>query len=122
MAWWHDVARKNHPLQMLRDALKDAHPGSSLARLTPQDRTVLWVLVSFSDWDTGKNARPGLDVLSQTVGATPRSVQRSLGRLIDYRLIERTRRGYTGQVASYRIDLDHVENGAGESARGLSHE
>ncbi|MCL1598077.1 MAG: helix-turn-helix domain-containing protein [Actinomycetia bacterium] len=75
---------------------------------------MLWVLVSFSDWDTGKNARPGLDVLAQVVGSKPRSVQRSIHRLTDRGLIERTGGGFRGRVTSYRIDLDHIENGAGK--------
>jgi hypothetical protein len=104
---------------MLRDALRAAEPGSSLEQLTPQDRMVLWTLVTFSDWDTGANARPGMAILSQVVGAHPKSVQRSIRRLVDIALIQRTGRASPGHAATYSIDLQHVENGAGTGNRGF---
>lgn len=107
------MAREQHPSQMLRDALLAAEPGSVLGGLSVTDRSVLSNLVQYADWDTGENARPGAAALAVLVGCHPVSVSKSIAKLIDRGLIERTKRAVPGRAAVYRCNLRYLENGAG---------
>lgn len=49
--WGRDVARRQHPSQMLREAFLTAEPGSILRSLTVTDRSVLSALVQYADGD-----------------------------------------------------------------------
>ena len=115
MAWWHDVARKNHPSRMLRDAVDEARAGSDLRKLSTVDLGVLGMLVQYSDWDTGRNAFPGIARLGRLTASHPKTVENSLRRLVRYGFITRVGRGHRGSAAVYEINLDHIENGAGTS-------
>lgn len=113
------MARRQHPSQMLRDALLAAESLSPLENLSVTDRSVLSTLVQYADWDTGENSRPGSDALARIVGVHPKSVSRSIGRLIKSGFVQRTRRAYPDRAAEYRIAFDFIENGAGMGNRAF---
>lgn len=93
--------------------------------LTLAQRVVLLALETFANYHDGRNARPGMDKLTQKCGLTDRAVEKALKRGRELGLIQRTANGYPGQKAEYcLVPVPESLNGgtgiSGESLNGGS--
>lgn len=93
--------------------------------LTLAQRVVLLALETFANYHDGRNARPGMDKLTQKCGLTDRAVEKALKRGRELGLIQRTANGYPGQKAEYcLVPVSKSLNGGtgilGESPNGGS--
>lgn len=91
--------------------------------LTLAQRVVLLALETFANYHDGRNARPGMDKLTQKCGLTDRAVEKALKRGRELGLIHRTANGYPGQKAEYcLVPVPKSLNGgtgiSGESPNG----
>jgi hypothetical protein len=77
----------------------------------PADKVVLGALATWADYESGRNARPGMPELVARADLPKRTVERSLRRLIDERWIAVTRRRHLGYT-TYAINLAKLATSA----------
>ena len=74
-----------------------------LQRLSVGERVALLTLQEFADFDTGRNARPGVQVLAAQTGLSTRTVDRALARGLSLRLIRCTANSAGRRAAVYEL-------------------
>ena len=74
-----------------------------LQQLSTGERVALLALQEFADFDTGRNARPGVQVLAEKTGLSTRTVDRALARGLSLGLIRCAANSVGRRAAVYEL-------------------